>query len=291
MILHYQAVLPATHPYLINKYTYWYYTIISNAQSRVNNPDSYVERHHIIPVCFFVDNRSKGKTKGWLTSNPHEPNNIVRLTAREHFVCHWLLTKMTSGKSYHMMETALSAFRMMHDGHARILSSMEYQRIKLAHRLSKKGVKRSRPSPLKGRKQTIKMNWYTNGIEERKIENAPSDPSWYPGRVSSPIQGKPNLYTQGTKWWHNGDQQKMAQACPGPEWVLGRLPPKLPKKRPKPYQRNPHSQRCRENISKANKGKLLYNNGEIMIKTADDPGPGWVRGYLPGKLRKSNQTT
>lgn len=59
------------------KYTKYYYSIIQKAQLR--DLSGYSEKHHIIP-------RSLGGSD--------ESNNLVKLTAREHFVCHWLLTKM-----------------------------------------------------------------------------------------------------------------------------------------------------------------------------------------------------
>ena len=63
-----------------NKYTKWYNNIISSAKGRINI--GYVEKHHIIP-------RSLGGSD--------DKNNIVALTAKEHFICHLLLTKMTTG--------------------------------------------------------------------------------------------------------------------------------------------------------------------------------------------------
>jgi len=63
-----------------NKYTNWYFNIINSALSR--NPTGYIERHHIIPKSF-----GGADTK----------ENIVKLTAREHFICHRLLTKMVDG--------------------------------------------------------------------------------------------------------------------------------------------------------------------------------------------------
>jgi hypothetical protein len=63
------------------KYTKWYFSIIESAKTR--HLSGYVERHHIIPKCL----------KG--TDNA---DNIVELSAREHFICHWLLTKMVSNK-------------------------------------------------------------------------------------------------------------------------------------------------------------------------------------------------
>ena len=67
--------------YLLNKYTTWYNNIITQAQQRVNCTE-YTEKHHILP-------RSLGGS--------NIKSNLVRLTAREHFVCHLLLPKMVTG--------------------------------------------------------------------------------------------------------------------------------------------------------------------------------------------------
>jgi hypothetical protein len=61
----------------VSKYHKWYDSIIE--RRRANTPEGYVERHHIIPHCLGGSN---------------DNSNIVKLTAREHFVCHLLLTKM-----------------------------------------------------------------------------------------------------------------------------------------------------------------------------------------------------
>lgn len=53
--------------------------------NRVKGQKEYFESHHIIPLCL----GGTGNTKEWKT---HE--NIVLLTAREHFLCHWLLHEM-----------------------------------------------------------------------------------------------------------------------------------------------------------------------------------------------------
>lgn len=79
--------------YLDNKYTKWYNSIISKAQTRAL--ESYTEKHHIIP-------RSLGGT--------NLPDNLVKLTGREHFICHWLLMKMVTGPA---REKMVYAFRMM----------------------------------------------------------------------------------------------------------------------------------------------------------------------------------
>lgn len=77
---------------LDNKYSRWYYDIINNAKGR-QVVDGYIERHHILP-------RSLGGTD--LTEN------VVKLTSREHFICHALLVRMTEGSEQYKMANALT---------------------------------------------------------------------------------------------------------------------------------------------------------------------------------------
>jgi hypothetical protein len=76
--------------FIDNKYTNWYNSIINKAKLRTI--DGYTEKHHIIPSSLGGDNSKE---------------NIVSLTAREHFVCHLLLTKMTTGNARYKMNFAL----------------------------------------------------------------------------------------------------------------------------------------------------------------------------------------
>lgn len=79
--------------FIDNKYTKYYFNIINRASNRVIH--GYTEKHHIIPKSMDgVDDES----------------NIAILSAREHFICHLLLTKMVSGKNKHK---AMKAARMM----------------------------------------------------------------------------------------------------------------------------------------------------------------------------------
>lgn len=82
-----------------NKYLNWYLNIIKLAKTRDLCADSYIERHHIIPRS--VDpNFSSFSKYNW---------NLVRLTAREHFICHRLLVKCTSGDDNVSMKKAIKA--------------------------------------------------------------------------------------------------------------------------------------------------------------------------------------
>lgn len=100
--------------FIDNKYTKWYYAIIQNASQRINKTD-YIEKHHIIP-------RSLGGN--------NDSTNLVKLTAREHFVCHLLLTKMVSGHFKHKMLSAVTRFRQSRSYQGRSFTSWEYQQIR-----------------------------------------------------------------------------------------------------------------------------------------------------------------
>jgi len=69
-----------------NKYHNWYYNIIERAKSRTIF--GYTERHHIIPKSLGGSNNA---------------DNIVSLTAREHFICHLLLIKIVDDAVKHKM--------------------------------------------------------------------------------------------------------------------------------------------------------------------------------------------
>lgn len=96
------------HPFVGNKYTQWYYSIIESAKLR-NKYLGYVEAHHIIPESFYANRTRKGPA-GWLPGDPNDPTNIVKLTAREHCIVHLLLVKMTSGIA--RQKCANAAWRM-----------------------------------------------------------------------------------------------------------------------------------------------------------------------------------
>jgi len=99
-----------------NKYQMWYASIIAQAQDRPLKESTYYERHHILP-----------KSLG----GPDAKWNMVKLTGKEHFIVHKLLTKFTQGPAYHKMVHA--QWRMIgskdkRDRHK--VSASEYARIK-----------------------------------------------------------------------------------------------------------------------------------------------------------------
>lgn len=78
-----------------NKYTRWYFSIVNNA--RTSPREGYVEEHHIIPESM---------------GGPDTPENLVKLTAREHFIVHLLLPKMVIGTKHLMQMRKAIRFMM-----------------------------------------------------------------------------------------------------------------------------------------------------------------------------------
>ena len=84
-----EAKIHAGTVFLENKYTKWYWNIIERALSRKADVAIVTERHHILPKGKYMFPEFKSlKMNKW---------NGVDLTLREHFLCHLLLTKMTTG--------------------------------------------------------------------------------------------------------------------------------------------------------------------------------------------------
>lgn len=100
--------------FIQNKYHKWYMAIIEIAKQRPDELD-YSELHHIIP-----------RSLGGLDND----YNLVRLTAREHFVCHFLLTKFTTGQHYHKMVYACQGMRRARNYQDRYINSRLYEIVK-----------------------------------------------------------------------------------------------------------------------------------------------------------------
>lgn len=87
-------------------------------ENRKNNPlDGYTEKHHILP-----------KSLG----GGDEKENLVKLSAREHFICHYLLTKMFEPKTkqYYSMIKAFLIMSAKSDNQERYFNSRLYENFR-----------------------------------------------------------------------------------------------------------------------------------------------------------------
>lgn len=100
------------------KWNLVYMKIIENARNsnRIKDDGNYYEQHHIIPY-------SIGKS--------NEKENLVLLTAREHYFCHKLLCKIYSnGKDHLKMTYALFRLHYGKNGY-QIKNSKDFERIRI----------------------------------------------------------------------------------------------------------------------------------------------------------------
>lgn len=107
-----------------NKYTNLYNKLINRSVERNWKKASGRERHHIIPQSLGGSN---------------DKNNLTYLSAREHFICHWLLIKMTEGEARSKMLYALMGMRAMSENHQRYSSSVTsrvYEKYRIEHALN-----------------------------------------------------------------------------------------------------------------------------------------------------------
>lgn len=130
-----------------NKYTRWYYKIVNRAQTRAVENGQYYERHHIVP-----------RSLGGLNNK----ENLVYLTAREHFIAHWLLTKMTQGADQKKM--AYACKQMMHS-HA---PSQERYRI---NGKTYQSLRQNLNETLKGREFTAEWQAKLKSAAQKRAAN------------------------------------------------------------------------------------------------------------------------
>jgi len=127
----------------MNKYEKWYELITKRGQHR--KLDSYTEKHHILP-----------ESLGGLDT----PDNLTSLTAREHFICHWLLIKIyKDGDAHWKMLNAIRIMRAENKNQQRYstkITSRMYSNLKEEYSRLKSENVRGQNNPFYGKTQTEK---------------------------------------------------------------------------------------------------------------------------------------
>lgn len=153
----------------MNKYTRWYNQIIEQAKSRTI--DGYVEKHHVIP-------RSLGGS--------NDADNLVCLTAREHFICHWLLTKMHLGDARGKMINALYLMQGKNKYQDRYINSKVYEKLRQEYSQYISDLNTGRVQPLEEKARQIAA------ITGRK--RAPFSDEWKAKMSASKVGKNNNRY-------------------------------------------------------------------------------------------------
>lgn len=140
--------------FIDNKYTRIYNKIIQQAQSKTIL-QTYIEKHHIIP-------RSLGGTDC--------KNNLVFLTAKEHYICHLLLPKMLEGKNKYKMLCAI--LRMAHSNQKQRIKipSRIYEHIKKEKARMQSQIYRGECNPFYGRNHSERTKQKLRESRARQVE-------------------------------------------------------------------------------------------------------------------------
>lgn len=177
----------------MNKYERWYSTITTRAKDRTLN--GYKERHHIIP-------HSLGGSDAL--------DNLVDLTAREHFICHWLLTKIHTGEARGKMINAMYMMRGQSTYQKRYQSKItgriyESLRKEYSQYISKLNKGRIQPPEEKARQLTAQIGrkrapfseeWLANIKEARQGEKN----GMYGKKHSEETKLKQSIKAKGRKY-------------------------------------------------------------------------------------------
>lgn len=235
-----------------------YANLIEKAKNRKNNQTQYYEVHHIIP-------RSIGGSD--------EQHNLILLTAREHFVAHWLLWRLFPDEV-----SLMKAFKMM-----LIKNTKQYRDFRVNSRIYQTlkeeyskylSIKLTEDNPMWDYKAKEKLSKANSG-ENNSMYNIKL--SYFQRKKLSEIQKGKVFFTNGTDnikcfpgnepdgfyrgftiqkyyWFNNGKYE--AKYLDGKEpkgFVKGRLK------------------------------RVIYNNGkkEIRIKENKTPPKGFVKGKSP----------
>lgn len=136
------------------KYTHTYHKIVemSTKKNRVKTNEVYYEKHHIVPKSLGGGN---------------EKENLVLLTPREHFLVHWLLTKMVIDQD-HKRKMHNAFYRLSHSSkfnNKRKLTPRQYEICRLSNAKAQLGKKYSKETR-EQRSKSITESW--KNAEERK---------------------------------------------------------------------------------------------------------------------------
>lgn len=141
--------------------------IVSRLDLNRSKSDQYYESHHITPLCLGGCKRCK--------------DNLILLTPREHFLAHWLLTRMYPDNdkikyAFWCMCIAVNKNQSRH-----IFSSIAYQEARLNY------------SSIRSQRMKGKVGYWKNKIrEDRKGENHPMYGKGYKQLgENNPMYGKP----------------------------------------------------------------------------------------------------
>jgi hypothetical protein len=194
-----------------NKYSKWYFELTESRKNRTIETGVYYEKHHIIPKSLGGSNKKQ---------------NLVSLTAKEHFIAHLLLSEMCISKN-HERKMGFALQKMMNNPSSTIFhtaSQFELARIKnhkallgrkfteehkLKLSISNTGVKRSEETKKRNSElaklRTNELNPFygrkhSKETKEQMSKTKKGVKKWITNGVDSLFVKKDDVLEDG--WWH-----------------------------------------------------------------------------------------
>lgn len=190
-------------------YSAVYCALISKRlNNQITKDDCYCETHHIIP-------KSEGGT--------NDKDNLVNLTAREHYIAHLLLARIYDDRNM------WCAVQMMRNGNKddrkfRFNSRLYEHARKKRNAIISRSLK-GKPHPWQiGRKHSDETRMKQSLSQKGKprpwqIGRKLSDKA----RANLEAHRNGNTYVRGKKWWNDGVNERRDFDCPGDGWKQGRV--------------------------------------------------------------------
>ena len=145
----------------------------SRHENRQKHQGIYYEEHHIIPRCI---------------GGTNDPENLVLFTGREHFIAHWLLTKIYPNESKIIF--AFNSFSMKLHGVYNMSGQLDkYNTSKNYEYARQKIVKllRGKPCSQKVKNILFDTTYINNGVKNKRIKKQDLqqyiDNGWIKGRI------------------------------------------------------------------------------------------------------------
>jgi hypothetical protein len=236
------------------KYERWYNSIIGNALDR--KLIGYKEVHHIIPRCM---------------GGSDEETNLVELTAREHFICHILLTKFVKDSRYKFrIIRAAILMKSSNRYQDRYINGRLYETVKEEYSKERSGnsfygKNHSKDSCLKisNSKRGKPNNSWNTGLNKDNSDKMKE------------LGEKISNSVTGMRHWTNGIQSTKSKECPGEGWYIGRVP----------NDNFKYSDERKAQMKEQRSGGSMswWNNGTINKRSKECPGEGWYKGRIFSK--------